>query len=90
MSLSSFDFSCAGTCLGKSHDHAFPDDSIHVALRKHGSRKRSTTRDAAREYVPRAPHPLMNKQSNDVGASNEKFSTIPEGENGTIPEGDES
>jgi len=32
----------------------------------------------------------MNKQSNDVGASNEKFSTIPEAENCTIPEGDES
>ena len=40
-------------------DHgAFPDDSIHVALRKHGKKKKNTAA-YAREYVPRAPHPLM-------------------------------
>ena len=40
-------------------DHgAFPDDSIHVALRKHGKKKKNTAAYAG-EYVPRAPHPLM-------------------------------
>jgi len=54
-----------GACLGKTDVPAFPDDSIHVALNKHrkpGVVKKKSASAYSNEYVPRAPHPLMNSQ----------------------------
>lgn len=58
-----------GACLGKSEAPSFPDDSIHVALNKHrntkaGAKKKNAA-SYAKEYVPRAPHPLMNKENQE-------------------------
>mmetsp|Transcript_4758 Transcript_4758/g.7235 ORF Transcript_4758/g.7235 Transcript_4758/m.7235 type:complete len:80 (+) Transcript_4758:142-381(+) len=53
-----------GSCCSSDQGGGFPDDSIHVALRKHGGQKKSRNPQSyAQEYVPRAAHPLMVKEA---------------------------